>query len=120
MKVLIAEDEFTTADAIQRLVSQMGHSTDWACTGSEALCALEDRDCELVILSAQLRDADIARLLPTLRARYPELPVVALTAHNNDALERQVRQLGVICYLIKPLDIDELGSIVAHVSRKMA
>lgn len=120
MNVLIAEDEFATADAIQRLVSGMGHSTDWACTGTEALSALEDRGCQLVILSAQLRDADVAHLLPRLRARYPELPVVALTAHNSDALERQIRQLGVIYYLIKPLDIDELGSIVSHVSRKQA
>jgi len=120
MNVLIAENEFATADAIQQLVAQMGHDTDWACTGPEALQALKANDCQLLILSAQLRDADIDRLLPVLRRHYPDLPVVALTAHNNDGLERQIRQLGVICYLIKPVDIDELGSIVAHVSRKQA
>ena len=60
------------------------------------------------------------QLLPDLRKRYPDIPVVALTARNSLALEQQVRQMGVICYLIKPLDVDELGAIVSHVSHKQA
>lgn len=120
MNVLIAEDEFTTADAIQRLIGRMGHATEWVCTAPEALHCLARRDCHLLILSAQLREADLGHLLPTLRQNYPDLPVVVLTARNSLALEQQVRQFGAICYLIKPLDIDELGSVMSHVSRKTA
>ena len=120
VNVLIAENEFTTADAIQRTVENMGHRSAWVCTGSETLHSLARNPCQLLILSAQLRDADIMELLPDLRKRYPDIPVVALTSRNSLALEQQVRQMGVICYLIKPLDIDELGSIVSHVSHKQA
>lgn len=120
MNVLIAENEFSTADAIQRTVENMGHRTAWVCTGPETLHSLASTPCQLLILSAQLRDADILQLLPDLRRRYPDIPVVALTARNSLALEQQVRQMGVICYLIKPLNIDELGSIVSHVSHKQA
>ena len=120
VNVLIAENEFTTADVIQRTVENMGHRTDWVCTGPETLNSLASNPCQLVILSAQLRDADIMELLPDLRKRYPDIPVVALTSRNSLALEQQVRQMGVIYYLIKPLDIDELGSIVSHVSHKQA
>ena len=120
MNVLIAEDEFTTADAIQRLVSQMGHTAEWACTGPETLRSLKQQNCQLLILSAQLRDADIGLLLANLRRQQPDLPIVAVTACNSLGLEQQVRQLGVIYYLIKPLDASELGSIVSHVSRKQA
>jgi len=120
MNVLIAENEFSTADAIQRLVENMGHSSAWACTGPEALHSLEKEPYELLILSAQLSETDIVRLLPSLRERHPDMPVVALTSRNSLSLEQQVRQMGVIYYLIKPLDIDELGSIVAHVCNKQA
>lgn len=120
MNILIAEDEFTTAEAIQRLVEHMGHTTRWACTGPEALIDLEKKPYELLILSAQLRDADITYLLPSLRRHHPDLPVVALTSHNNLSLEQQIRKMGVIYYLIKPLDTEELGSIVAHVFTKQA
>lgn len=120
MNVLIAENEFTTADSIRRLVENMGHTTAWACTGPEALESLAQSPCQLLILSAQLQDADIRQLLPTLRRRHPDMPVVALTSRNSLSLEQQVRQMGVIYYLIKPLDTDELGSIVAHVSHKQA
>ena len=118
MNILIAEDEFNTADAIQRLVENHGHQTTWACTGQEAQRRLEEDAYELLILSAQLRDADIMQLLPSLRQTHPDLPVVALTARNSLVLEQQVRQQGVICYLIKPLNIEELGSIISHVSNK--
>ena len=120
MNILIAENEFTTADAIQSLVENMGHSTSWACTGPEALISIEKKPCELLILSAQLRDADITHLLPALRRHHPDLPVVALTSRNSLSLEQQVRKLGVIYYLIKPLNTEELGSIVSHVSTKQA
>lgn len=120
MNILIAEDEFTTADAIKRLVRNMGHTTTWACTGPEALQKLAQRACGLLILSTQLRDAAIEGLLPVLRRHHPDLPVVALTAHNSLTHEQKVRQLGVIYYLIKPLNIEELGSIVSHVSQKQA
>ena len=120
VNVLIAENEFATADSIRRLVETMGHTTAWACTGPETLRSLSQAPCQLLILSAQLRDADIRQFLPVLRRRHPDMPVVALTCRNSLALEQQVRQMGVIYYLIKPLDPDELGSIVAHVCYKQA
>jgi DNA-binding response OmpR family regulator len=101
-------------------VENQGHQTAWACTGQETQHHLENGAYELVILSAQLKDADILQLLPSLRQTHPDLPVVALTARNSLGLEQQVRQQGVICYLIKPLNIEELGSIVSHVSNKQA
>ena len=120
MNILIAENEFTTADAIQSLAENMGHSTRWACTGPEALVSLETMPCDLLILSAQLRDADITYLLPSLRRHHPDLPVVTLTSRNSLSLEQQIRKMGVIYYLIKPLNTEELGSIVSHVSTKQA
>ena len=120
MNVLIAEDEFATAQAIQELVENMGHAAAQAGTGREVLLRLEEHSYGLLILSTQLRDADIKKLLPATHINHPDLPVVALTSHNSLSLEQQVRQLGVICYLIKPLNIEELGSIVAHLSSKQA
>jgi len=116
MNILIAEDEFATADAIHSLVERMGHATRWACSGPEALISLEKTPCELMILSEQLRDADITFLLPSLRRHHPDLPVVALTSRNSPSLEQRVRKWGVIYYLVKPLNIEELGSIVSRVS----
>lgn len=120
MNVLIAENEFATADSIRLLVENMGHNAAWACAGPEALLRLAQEPYQLLILSAQLRDADILQLLPALRRRHPDMPVVAVTSRNSLFLEQQVRQMGVICYLIKPLDTEELGSIVSHVSKKQA
>lgn len=118
MNVLIAESESSTADSIQRLVEQMGHTADWVCTGRETLASLEEKPCELLILSAQLRDADILNLLPSLREIHPDLPVVALTSRNSLTLEQQVRRLGVVYYLIKPLNVEELEAVVSHISVK--
>jgi DNA-binding response OmpR family regulator len=51
-----------------------------------------------------------------LRRHHPDLPVVALTSRNSLSLEQRVRKWGVIYYLVKPLNIEELGSIVSRVS----
>ena len=51
-------------------------------TGEEALAALRERPCDLVITLLRLGDMDIAKFGPVVRQVRPDLPVVLLTANE--------------------------------------
>jgi CheY-like chemotaxis protein len=47
-----------------------------------------------------------------MRARSPDVPVVIITAHGTDADEAECRAEGARAFLGKPIDIDELTSLI--------
>lgn len=71
-----------------------------------------------MILSAQLGDRPVGQLIPALRQDQPDLALVVTTARNSLALEKQIRTHGIIYYLIKPLSMDELASVIRHTTLK--
>ncbi len=119
MKVLIAEKEFITADRIGRLVSSLGHRYEWICSPEEAAVSLREGPCDLMILSAQLGAQPMARLIPQLRQYQPDLSLVVTTSRNTLSLEQQVRAHGITYYLIKPIHMNELSSVIRHTSQQV-
>lgn len=116
MKILIAENEFITAERIGRLATSLGHHCEWVCSLQEATDSLLQSPCDLMILSAQMGGRSVGQLIPALRQCQPDLALVVTTARNSLALEQQVRAQGIIYYLIKPLSMDELSSVIRHTS----
>ena len=51
-------------------------------------------------------------MLSRLRAAFPELPVVMLTARGSERAAVEAMRAGAYDYLTKPCDIDELGLLV--------
>ncbi len=44
--------------------------------------------------------------------------IVAMTSVSNREMEQRVRVQGVIYYMIKPFEFDELRSIINHLARR--
>jgi FixJ family two-component response regulator len=52
-------------------------------------------------------------VLEVLLARQIQLPVIVITAHDEPGTEEQVRGLGAVAYLKKPVDRDALFSSIS-------
>lgn len=86
MKVLLIDDHPLILSALKAVIQGLGDDVTVAGANSaaSARAALEeDRDYDLVLLDLQLGDADGFDLLAELRAGYPALPVVVVSASDR-------------------------------------
>ena len=117
MRILVVEDDRQMADIIIEAVSLWGHRPKWANTGAQALSLLRRASFDLVLLDIYLPDMTGIELLTELPSMIDiRPPIVAMTGFNSPEIELQIRQQGVIFYLIKPFDLPHLRSIVEHIA----
>jgi two-component system, OmpR family, response regulator len=118
MHILIAEDDASLADGLQRTLRHAGHAVDLARNGGEADAALGAHEFDLLILDIALPKLSGLEVLRRLRARNAQLPVLLLTA--LDSVDDRVRGLdaGADDYLAKPFQLAELEARVRALTRR--
>src|SRR5207247_5115806 len=73
-----------------------------------AVSALDAERCQLALLDLRMEPIDGIRLMETLHARQPRLPVLIMTAHGTIEAAVDAVQRGAFDYLTKPFVRDEL------------
>lgn len=106
--VLIVEDDMPLQEAIDDALTTYGYKTKCASHGLDALKALETHQARLVISDVQMGQMDGQELLETLKARFPSLPVLLMTAHASVEQAVKAIQAGAADYLTKPFEVSEL------------
>ncbi|MEQ9349889.1 MAG: sigma-54 dependent transcriptional regulator, partial [Alphaproteobacteria bacterium] len=69
---------------------------------------------DLVITDVVMPDGDGLDLIPRLRRRRPELPVIAMSARSTLSTAVRAAQRGAFDYLAKPFDLDTLVRLAAR------
>ena len=120
MRILLAEDEPTIAEALVRSLRGAGYAVDTVANGSDADAALASQKFDLLILDLGLPRLSGIEVLRRLRARKTTLPVLILTA--QDSVDDRVRCLdaGADDYLGKPFALRELEARVRALTRRGA
>jgi DNA-binding NarL/FixJ family response regulator len=110
MKILIADDNRLMLEGLRRALvnTEDIEIVGAAHTGGQVLGLIERRRPELVALELGMRTADGEPCLDAIRARYPDMRVIVLSASADpgmisSALERGARAFITKC--INPLDI---------------
>jgi two-component system, OmpR family, copper resistance phosphate regulon response regulator CusR len=108
MKLLLAENDEVTADALRAGLTERGFVVDVTCHGDEALYLAQTISYSLIILDVRLAGRDGWSILETYRHGGGQAPVLFLTA--QDAVEDRVKglELGADDYLVKPFAFSEL------------
>jgi len=115
--VLIVEDDKPLQEAINVALTTYGYKTKCASNGLEALKALESHQARLVISDVLMDKMGGQELLETLKARFPSLPVLLMTAYATVEQAVKAIQAGASDYLTKPFELNEL---IVHVEQTIA
>jgi CheY-like chemotaxis protein len=115
VSILVVDDEADVAElfrqSFRREARQGTYVLHFATSGDQALQLL-DREIApelLAVLSdINMPGMDGLQLLGAIKQRFPELPVMMVTAYGDDDRRHQARQLGVSEFITKPVDFNHL------------
>jgi len=112
LKVLLVDDEREFVDSLSERLELRNIDPDIAYSGEEALQTIQTGNHDLMVLDLRMPGIDGIEVLRRVRKKHPEMQVVILTGHGSDREEREAKKLGVLAYLKKPADIDQLTELM--------
>jgi len=112
-RILIVDDE----DPIRDFVSVMLSSANFVCTqagsGKEALALLDSgEEYELMLSDLMMPGMDGIALLEAAKERFPDMPVLMVTAVTDVSVALGAIRNGAYDYLLKPFERDQLLAAV--------
>src|ERR1700734_632961 len=106
--ILVIDDEAAIRESLEVLLTLEGYSVRMANDGEQGMHILELENFDLVLLDLALPGQSGLELLPQIKERQPELPVVMITAYGTvDNVVEAVRA-GAENFVQKPWDNEKL------------
>jgi DNA-binding response OmpR family regulator len=115
--ILLVEDEADIASLVAAYLERDGFRVVWVTRGTEGLQALGQHDVRLAILDLQLPDTDGFDVCRAIRS-CSQVPVVMLTARDEEIDRVTGLELGADDYVTKPFSPRELVARVHAVLRR--
>jgi two-component system OmpR family response regulator len=117
-RVLVVDDDARLYELLASYLEQNGMSPAHAASGRRALELLEREAFDAVLLDVMMPEMDGLGVLSRVRARWPSLPVLMLTAKGDVTFRVVGLELGADDYLAKPFSPRELLARLKAVLRR--
>jgi DNA-binding response OmpR family regulator len=116
--VLVVDDDPTVAEVVLAYLDRAGIESQYAADGVQALALAAETTPDLVVLDLMLPGLDGLEVCRRLRIRWPDLPVVMLTARGEESDRVLGLEVGADDYVTKPFSPRELVLRVQSVLRR--
>ena len=115
-RVLLVEDNPVNQLVAKGMLSKLGCEVTVAAHGGEAMSLLEDNTFDLVLMDCNMPVMDGYEASRRIRqsGRWPQLPIIALTANAMPEERERCRAAGMSDYLAKPFRREELIALIDH------
>ncbi len=109
-QILIVEDDLDLSEMLNAYFRVQNYEVLTAAWGEEALALSKEHDIDLFVLDIRLPDIDGYEVCRQLRGqrRTQDTPIIFLTEKRDRVDKLQGLELGVVDYITKPFDIQEL------------
>jgi len=117
-RVLLVDDDLSIRETFEHHLGRSGCDVRTAAGGEEALAIVAEFAPGLVITDVRMPGMDGLELLRRLRAGGEDIDVAVITAHDDMRSAIAAMQAGAYDYLVKPLDLDRIDTMVRRCFRE--
>jgi DNA-binding response OmpR family regulator len=118
--ILVVDDEPAIVTVVRERLEREGFAVRAVASGEEALAHMDTDPADLVVLDVMLPGMDGFEVLRHLRSAGHTVPVIVLTARDEDLDKIVGLELGADDYLVKPFNPRELSARIRAVLRRQA
>ena len=115
--VSIIDDDVSVRRALRRLLESAGYTVETFASAVEFLDAVPLGRTACLVLDVDLDGTSGFELQDRLTAEHVRLPVVFMSARDDDATRARARHSGIVAYLRKPFDRRDLLDAVRQAFR---
>ncbi|KAB0464531.1 MULTISPECIES: quorum-sensing sigma-54 dependent transcriptional regulator LuxO [Vibrio] len=116
--LLMVEDTASVAALYRSYLTPLEIDINIVGTGRDAIESLNHRIPDLILLDLRLPDMTGMDVLFAVKQKYPEVPVIFMTAHGSIDTAVEAMRHGSQDFLIKPCEADRLRITVNNAIRK--
>src|SRR4030088_3568911 len=112
-RILVVDDEEAIREIVASMLSSAGYACKQAGSGMEALAVLNSgEEFELMLSDLMMADLDGIGLLERTKEKFPDIPVVMVTAVHDISVALAAIRNGAYDYLLKPFEREQLLAMV--------
>ncbi len=116
-RILIVEDEKAIADTLTYALQIEHYCPEWVSSGERAIEAIRNQTFDAIILDVGLPDINGFDVLKAVRV-FSEIPVLFLTARNEEIDRILGLEMGADDYITKPFSPREVATRIKVVLRR--
>ena len=123
LRILIAEDNHVNQLLTVALIGKLGHKTDVAANGREAVEAVRSLPYDMVLMDVMMPEMDGFEATAEIRMLPPpknRIPIIALTANAMRGDDKVCLSRGMDDYLAKPIDFTKMAAAINRWGRARA
>jgi len=106
--IAVVDDDPRVRESLESLIESAGFTAQVFALGEDFLQREHLTETSCLITDIRMPGMDGLALQRRVRLARPELPVIFITAHHDDELERSALAEGAVCFMRKPFDAGEL------------
>ncbi len=110
--VLLVDDEIDFVSSLAERLKLRKIDTEIAVSGEEAFKAISNKRPDVTILDLKMPGLDGLEVLKHIKIMDDSIQIVLLTGHGSTREGIEGMRLGAFDFLMKPIDIDELITII--------
>ena len=107
-RILLVDDDQAIRTVVSEALRRDGHQVAAAASVAEQSLLLESFAPDVLVTDVILPDGNGLDNVPSILARWPDMPIIVLSAQNTLSTAVRATEQGAFEYLPKPFDLDEL------------
>ena len=115
LRILLVDDDPLVCDSIRRMLEFDGFHVNISRSGAEAIALCEKETFDLIILDYLMPEMKGDEVAAALKARWPDMPIIMVTADAESIALRDEPPVGVDFLMEKPFQLAALREAVSKV-----
>ncbi len=116
-RILLVDDDYSSLELMSDIFKQNEYDTFTAENGLEALRIIRDKEPDIVVSDLFMPEMDGLELLDVVSKKYPEIPIIMITAHGTIETAVEAMRKGARDYILKPLRLEEIVAKVETIAQ---
>jgi CheY-like chemotaxis protein len=112
--ILYVDDDPAALETMKLGLEDRGYNMLTAPSGTDALQVLKSKSPDVIIADLRMQPMNGFELFQAVKKnpRFTKTPILFLTAVDDALAQKYGESLGVDAYLLKPVDLDNLDSVI--------